>query len=182
MNEWKQKANGTYARTVSIVKSRLREMQAMQPKAKVALAVCAVAVLGGFLLRGKSPAVRAPAVQTSALHGDAHETRVATRSYAAGKTEESQGAYRAAAEAYAEAARKGNAKALKKLLAMTRANKCEVRSEAAGALAMVHSKQARAALKKMTVARFRDEPKKPGIFSCSSRRAAAKALEQQRRG
>src|SRR5207248_894196 len=36
--------------------------------------------------------------------------------------------------------------------------------------------------KKQARARFKDEPKSPGIFSCSSRRAAQKALERQARG
>ena len=179
MNEWKQKGNGAYSRAVSMVKARLREMQALQPatKAKIILSLCAVAVLGGgVMLRDKSPSASAR-VEMSSVGATPQDTRIAARTYAAGRSEESQGSYKDAAEKYADAARKGNAKALKKLVAMSRAKKCEVRTEAAEALATVHNKKARAALKKMKVARYKDEPKKPGIFSCSSRRAAAKALD-----
>ena len=185
MNEWKQKANGSYARAVAMVKSRLQDMRALPQakKAKILLSFIAVAVLGaGMLFRDKSPVGAGPSVQTSSLHPTSEQTRNAARTYATAKAEESQGSYRAAAEAYAEAARKGNAKALKKLVAMSHAKKCEVRSEAADALATVHSKKARVALKKMKVARYKDEPKQPGLFSCSSRRAAQKALEKQTRG
>ena len=185
MNEWKQKANGSYARAVAMVKSRLQDMRALPQakQAKILLSFIAVAVLGaGMLFRDKSPVGAGPSVQTSSLHPTSEQTRNAARTYATAKAEESQGSYRAAAEAYAEAARKGNAKALKKLVAMSHAKKCEVRSEAADALATVHSKKARVALKKMKVARYKDEPKQPGLFSCSSRRAAQKALEKQTRG
>ena len=179
MNEWKQKGNGIYTRTVSMVKQRIRDMQALPPatKAKVLLSLCAVAVLGGgLLLRDKSGA-GAPQVQASSVAAAPEQSRAASRTYAAARSEELHGSYKDAAEKYAEAARKGNAKALKKLVAMSRAKKCEERSEAAEALGTVHSKKARAALKRMKVARYKDEPKKPGIFSCSSRRAATKALE-----
>lgn len=184
MNEWKQKANGSYARTVALVKSRMQDIRALAPatKAKIALTLTAVGVLGaGLMFRDKSVDAK-PSLQASSLHPTSEQTRNAARTYAAAKAEESQGSYKAAAEAYAEAARKGNAKALKKLVAMSHAKKCEVRSEAADALATVHSKKARVALKKLKVARFKDEPKKPGLFSCSSRRAAQRALEKQTRG
>jgi hypothetical protein len=101
-------------------------------------------------------------------------------SYASARTEESQGEYKAAAQDYAEAARKGDARGLKKLVAMTRARRCEARSEAADALGTFRSRKATAALKRLSRARFRDESRTPGMFSCSSRRAAQKALEEQR--
>jgi hypothetical protein len=63
---------------------------------------------------------------------------------------------------------------------MTRAPKCEARSEAADALGSFRSRKATAALKRLSRARFKDESRSPGIFSCSSRRAARKALEEQR--
>lgn len=185
MNEWKQKANGSYARTVALVKSRMQDMRALPPatKAKILLTLTAVGALGaGLMFRDKSAAGARPSLQASSLHPTSEQARNSARTYAAAKAEESQGSYKAAAEAYAEAARKGNAKALKKLVAMSHARKCEVRSEAADALATVHSKKARVALKKLQVARFRDEPKKPGLFSCSSRRAAQRALEKQSHG
>jgi HEAT repeat protein len=96
------------------------------------------------------------------------------------KVEESQGSYKSAAENYATAAKQGNARALNKLVAMTRAPKCEARSEAADALGTLRNKKARAALQKLAHGRFKDESRTPGIFSCSSRRAAEKALEKQR--
>ena len=97
-----------------------------------------------------------------------------------GRAKDAERAFKAAAENYAEAARQGNGRALNKLVAMTRAPKCEARSEAADALGTLHNKKARAALKKLSVSRFKDESRTPGIFSCSSRRAAEKALDKQR--
>ncbi len=156
-------------------------------KKKIAAGIAAAALLGGGLaLRGSSSdasrrtpvAIRSEARST--LADVRPPTRAAERSYAVGKVEESQGSYKAAAESYAEAARKGNARALNKLVAMTHAPKCEARSEAADALGTVHDKRARLALRKLANGRFKDESRTPGIFSCSSRRAAEKALEKQR--
>ena len=156
-------------------------------KKKVAAGVAAFALLGGGLaLRGSAPeaARRTPVAirnETKATLADVRPpTRSGERSYAVGKVEESQGSYKAAAENYAEAARHGSARALNKLVAMTHSPKCDVRSEAADALGTVKNKKARLALKKLATGRFKDEPRTPGIFSCSSRRAAEKALEKQR--
>jgi hypothetical protein len=68
---------------------------------------------------------------------------------------------------------------VEKLVAMTHAKTCAERTKAAEALAGVHNKKAVAALKKLAHSKFKDESASPGIFSCSSRRAAQKALEQQ---
>jgi HEAT repeat protein len=62
---------------------------------------------------------------------------------------------------------------------MTHAGTCEERSRAAEALGSVHNRKAAAALKKLAGSSFKDESPSPGIFSCSSRRAAQRALEQQ---
>ena len=105
-------------------------------------------------------------------------TRAAVKSFASGKVEEKHGEYKAAAESYAAAAKKGDKRGLVKLVAMTHARKCEARSEAADALADFRGKKATKALKKLAKAKFRDE-RNPGIFSCSSRRAAQRALEKQ---
>jgi hypothetical protein len=164
-------------------------MAALSPDAKLKIGAC-VAVLavlaGGLALRGRrSPADRRPSIATSE-RGAApaaelpRPSRAAKASYATGKTEESHGEYRAAAQDYAAAARRGDARGLKKLVAMTRARKCEARSEAADALGALRSRKATAALKRLSRARFKDESRSPGIFSCSSRRAARKALEEQR--
>ena len=158
-------------------------------KIKVGASVAAIALfVGGLAVRGKTPAPvpERPAVRTAdfrpAIRPAPAETKQAARSYAAGKAEESSGSFRAAAESYATAARQGNKRALNKLVAMTHARKCEARSEAADALGTLRGKKAKVALKKLARGRFKDEPKSPGIFSCSSRRAAQKALERQARG
>jgi hypothetical protein len=160
-------------------------------KIKVGASVAAIALfVGGIVVRGKgaAPVAERPAVRTADVRPPAvrppapAETRQAARNLAAGKAEESSGSYRAAAENYAAAARQGNKRALSKLVAMTHAKKCEARSEAADALGTLRGKKAKVALKKLARARFKDEPKSPGIFSCSSRRAAQKALERQARG
>ncbi len=75
------------------------------------------------------------------------------------------------------AARKGDPRALNRLVAMTRADTCGARTEAAKALAGVRNPKAVAALRKLARSSFQDESDSPGIFSCSSRRAARKALE-----
>jgi hypothetical protein len=157
-------------------------------KLKIGASVAALAVLaGGLALRGRRPSGNhRPQVATSDRGAAAaaaevpRPPRAAKVSYATGKTEESQGEYKAAAQDYAAAARKGDARGLKKLVAMTRAPKCEARSEAADALGTFRSKKATAALKRLSRARFKDESRSPGIFSCSSHRAAQKALEKQR--
>ncbi len=100
-------------------------------------------------------------------------------SHAAPKAAEPKADARGSAESYATAARKGDRRALNKLIAMTHANTCSARSEAADALATVRGPKATAALKKLSHAKFRDESKSPGIFSCSSRRAAQKALAKR---
>jgi len=160
-------------------------------KKKIAIAGAAVAVLGlGLAMRGKTPVTPRsedfdrPAVRTADVRpaqvDSPRPMRAQAKPYAAGKAEEKQGDYKAAAESYATAARKGDARGMNKLVAMTRAHKCEARSEAADALGSFRSKKAKAALKKLARSHFKDESKTPGIFSCSSRRAAQKALERQR--
>ncbi|MCA1828936.1 MAG: hypothetical protein ABR567_13395 [Myxococcales bacterium] len=67
-----------------------------------------------------------------------------------------------------------------RLVAMTHAKTCAERSKAAEALASVHNHKAVAALKKLAGSKFKDESASPGLFSCSSRRAAQRALGQQK--
>src|SRR5207237_9015472 len=126
--------------------------------------------VGAVAVRGNTaePSPERPVVRTADGSPAPTETRQAARSYAPGKAEESSGSYRAAAESYAAAARQGNKRALSKLVAMTHARKCEARSEAADALGTLRGKKAKTALKKLAHGRFKDEPKTPGIFSCSS--------------
>jgi hypothetical protein len=165
----------------------LANLRALPKPTKIKIGACAAAIVlfvGGLALRGKSAAPIAddPPVRTSDVRPAPAEARQSARNYAAGKAEQANGSYRAAAESYASAARQGNKRALTKLVAMTHAKKCEARSEAADALGTLHGKKAKAALKRLAHAKFKDEPRNPGIFSCSSRRAAQKALERQVRG
>jgi hypothetical protein len=187
-------ATGARDRLTSIqggVQPTIGKFRALPAATKKKIAVCgaAIAVLGiGLAMRGEKtpvapkedrPVVRANdfrAVQTESPR----PTRVSERSYSVAKAEYKQGDYKSAAENYAAAARKGDKRGLKKLVAMTHAPKCEARAEAADALGTLRSKKATVALKTLARARFKDESPTAGIFSCSSRRAAQKALEKQR--
>jgi hypothetical protein len=169
------------------LRSALGRLSALPRPVRMKIGACAagVAVLAGALaLRGEArPMTHRPLVRTSSpvtLDGSL-PARGASKSYLAGSSEESHGQYKAAAQSYATAARKGDKRGLSKLMAMTRAPNCEARSEAADALAGFRTKKATAALKKMAASTFRDEAKSPGIFSCSSRRSAQKALDEQGR-
>jgi hypothetical protein len=75
---------------------------------------------------------------------------------------------------------KNGAPSVPELVAQTRAKSCAERSEAAQKLAGTHDPKAIAALRKLANSSFDDESRSPGIFSCSSRRAAQKALQQTR--
>jgi len=189
-------ASGARERLISIqggvqpMMSRLRALPAATKK-RIAICGAAVVVLGiGLAMRGErtqaAPKEERPPVRAAdfrAVQAEApRPSRVGERSYAVAKAEFRQGDYKSAAENYAEAVRKGDKRGLNKLVAMTHAPKCEARSEAADALGTLKSKKATAALKTLARARFKDESPTAGIFSCSSRRAAKKALERQRQG
>ena len=194
----KDAASGARDRLTAIqggVQPTLVKMRALPAatKKKIAVAGVAVAVLGlGLALRGgksprseriaDGPSLRASNVSEMQSEAPRPAVRAAQRSFAVGKAEEKHGEYKAAAESYLVAAKKGDARGLKKLVAMTYAPKCEARSEAADALGTMRSKKATAALKQLARSRFKDESRSPGVFSCSSRRAAQKALERQTRG
>jgi hypothetical protein len=171
--------------------SGLGRVRALPSATKMKIGVCVACVVvfaGGLALRGEAPTTnhgpsfRLNDMGSASAAENPRPTRAAHKSYAAGKAEESQGAYKAAAQSYATAARKGDVRGFNKLVAMTHAPKCEARSEAADALGTLRSKKATATLKRLARAKFKDESKTPGIFSCSSRRAAQKALEQHGRG
>jgi hypothetical protein len=167
------------------VAARLRGMS-HGSKLRITLASVAVLVFAlGVSLRGRAQSPHHALMKTSGLHLTRHRqkepelTAVAQRSFAVGKAQQSKGSYRDAAESYAAAARQGDLRGLQKLVAMTTAPKCQARSEAADALATFRgNKHAVAALKKLQRARFQDEPRNPGIFSCDSHRAAQKALDR----
>jgi len=166
-----------------VMQEGLERVRGLSPATKMILGagVIGVVAFGGWhLLREETPASSHPPsvhASDSPIKADVPPPRVAQKSYAAGKTEESHGEYRAAAQAYAKAARKGDKRGLKKLVAMTRARSCEARSEAADALGTLHSKKATAALKKLARRNYKDESR--GLFSsCSSKTAAQKALQK----
>jgi len=100
-------------------------------------------------------------------------TRSAQRNYAVGQGGLQAGRLQGRGRGTTRTPRaKGDKRGLSKLVAMTHAPKCEARSEAADQLGTFRSKKATAALKKLARGRFKDESRTPGIFSCSSRRAA----------
>ncbi len=173
-------------RRLELLKLQLRTLPATT-RVRLAVAASAAVIFAGALaLRGNPSrshtALEVPEVRLATPKPQAHSvTSAAQRTYAAGKAQEAEGSYRTAAERYAEAARQGDSRGIEKLVAMTRAPKCDARSEAADALAGFHNKRAVAALRKLQRGHFRDEPDNPGIFGCNSRRAAAKALEKQSR-
>lgn len=177
----------TSKRRLELLKLQLSTLPAAT-RVRLAVAASAVVIFAGALaLRGNPStgshnAMAVPEVRLATPKPQAHSvSSAAQRTYAAGKAQEAEGSYRTAAESYAEAARQGDSRGIEKLVAMTRAPKCDARSEAADALAGFHTRRAVAALRKLQRAHFRDEPANPGIFGCNSRRAAAKALEKQTR-
>lgn len=170
------------------LRSALGRIRALPRPAKMTTGACAavVVVLAGVLaLRGHArslPPQSLSRLSTPAKADAARAARAASKRPVAGSAEELHGEYKAAAQIYAMAARKGDVRGLNKLLTMTRASKCEARSEAAEALGSVNGTTATAALKKLAGSSFTDESQSPGIFSCSSRRAAEKALDNRTRG
>jgi class 3 adenylate cyclase len=103
------------------------------------------------------------------------------RSYDEGRIEEAQGSYRSAATSYEDAARKGGRRAFRRLVAMTRSEKCAARSAAAHAMGALGDRAAVSALERLSSAGFADEGEDTAlgaIFGCSSRRAARDALQR----
>ena len=173
------------------VRSALAQLRALPLATLAKLGLCAAAMaLFGFVLalRGeeklgnRSPAPGASHPRFAAMADVARPTHAVAGSRLAAKANESKVDFKADAQSYATAARKGDARGLNKLVTMTRAEKCEARSEAADALATLRSPKATAALVKLSRASFKDESSSPGLFSCSSRRAAQKALEKKGHG
>jgi hypothetical protein len=170
------------------MRSALGRLGALPRSTKMKIGVCAAVLAllaGGLVLRGETPATaHRPSARTSrpATADAPRPAHAAGKSSVTASPEVSQGGYKAAAQSYATSARKGDKRGLKKLVAMTRASKCEARTEAADALGGFRNRKATAALKRLAASKFKDEPKSPGIFSCSSRRAAKKALEKHGRG
>jgi len=162
-----------------------RRLRALPLPMKMKIGACAAAVTvfaGALALRGEARTTSHHRTGSLAAADVPRPARAASRIYVAGSSEESRGEYKAAAQSYATAARKGDVRGLYKLVAMTRAPQCEARSEAADALATLRGAKATAALTRLAESNFKDEPKSPGIFSCSSRRAAQKALEKHGSG
>jgi general stress protein YciG len=148
-------------------------------KLRIGAGVVALALVGGtLLLHGEARSmphrslarvsVGSPAAVPRAAH-------VAARAAA----QESHGDFKSDAQRYADASRRGDSRSFQKLVAMTRSPQCDARSQAADALGGVRSGKSTAALRRLASANFADEPRSPGLFSCSSRRAARKALESR---
>src|SRR5260370_8888275 len=130
------------------LRSALGRLSALPRPVRMKIGACAagVAVLAGALaLRGEArPMTHRPLVRTSSpvtLDGSL-PARGASKSYLAGSSEESHGQYRAAAQSYATAPRKGDKPGLSKLMAMTRPPNCQARSVAPDALAGSPTKKA----------------------------------------
>lgn len=163
----------------------VERVRALSPGARMKLGACVAGVVvlgGGLLLRGvvKAPGA-AQAAEAPKVVEAPRPPPAARKSYAAGKADERRGEYRAAAQAYAVAARKGDPRGLTKLVAMTHAERCEARSEAALALGTLRDQKATATLKRLARRDYEGEPH--GFFSsCSTKAAAQRALDSQHRG
>jgi hypothetical protein len=141
----------------------------------------AVGVLALFLVFRGDP------VERAVLRGDLHTARKElrhvhgpSRAYDAGRIQEAQKSYGAAAASYASAARNGDSRGFNRLAEMTRNTSCRARSAAAAALGEIADDRSISALKVLSKGKFRDERGRRGPFACSSRRAARDALDHVR--
>ena len=163
------------------LRTSLARLRAVRPSTWIKVSACvAVAALcaGELSLRGDGPqVVEKPARAAHARATEAEGPRPTQKASLAAAEAPKGGVDR-----YATAARKGDPRAVSRLVALTRAQNCATRSEAAEALADVRSPKATAALKSLAGGHFKDESASPGIFSCSSRRAAQKALQKHGNG
>ena len=135
--------------------------------------------------------LRGDAVERAVDRGDLHEaSRLVqklppgpARTYDKGRIEEARAAWASAASHYAEAAGGGEGRALRRLVRLTRAEKCAARESAANALGHLGRPGTRGALESLASGSFPDEGEDSALgslFGCSSRRAAREALEKLR--
>jgi class 3 adenylate cyclase len=154
---------------------------------KLALGAALLAILALLFA-----SLRGDAVERAVSSGDLKQARKelsklprgAARTYDEGVIEEAEGSAGAAARSYESAARTGDNRGFKKLVSMTKSDKCSARSAAAHALGSLGDTSASSALKRLMKAEFTDEGEYSAlgsIFGCSSRRAARDALSRLER-
>jgi adenylate cyclase len=107
----------------------------------------------------------------------AREPDAATRSLLSGRLAEAMGDA-SAATAYKQAAKGGNAKGEKRLIALLKHPKCGLRSAAASALADLKAKSAKGALEELAASGGPDDGEQVLIFGCNSKNAAASAVKR----
>jgi class 3 adenylate cyclase len=171
-----------------LVSSRGKALWARVPvsRRKPLLIALLVAALAGawFLGRGDE-------VERALERGDLKEARRLAqkappgpaRKYDEGRIEESRGSFSAAASRYAGAARGGDRRAFRRLIGLTRNDRCAARESAASALGDLGDRSAKSALESLLKGGFPDEGEDSligSVFGCSSRRAARDALERLR--
>ena len=150
-----------------------------------------IAVSGGLaaLLLLLFLGLRGDAVERAVSSGDLKAARAEVhrmeagpqRHYAEGLIEEAEGSLKSAARSFEKAAAAGDRRGYRKLVALTKSEKCSARSAAANALGTLGDSSAKGALEKLAEATHKDEGPDSGlgsIFGCSSRRAAKDALER----
>ena len=136
-------------------------------------------------------AMRGDAVERAVDRGDLREARRLLQSlpegparlYDEGRIEEAKGAYAAAAGRYAEAARKGDRRGFRRLVRLTKSDRCAARESAARTLGTLGDPAAEGALERLLKGSFSDEGDDSllgQVFGCSSRRAARDALSRLR--
>lgn len=172
---------------------RLRSRWDAQPKrvrysALGALGAVAVAVTAALGV----PALRRDPVERAVARGDLRAARTefqqrqaaeaAARAYDLGRIAEARRSYVVAATKYASATRQGEARALQRLIEMTKDQSCSARSAAAGALGKLRDSRGMRALEELRQASFADERKTASrTAACDSKRAAREALKRARR-
>jgi len=146
--------------------------------------VLALLFISGIFLWGRSDAV-----ERAVDRGDLHEaSRLLQKlpagpgkSYDQGRLDEARASYGSASAHYAEAARGGARSGFKRLVRMTRDDKCAARESAAKALGRLGDSSAQSPLERLAQGEFPDEGADSALgslFGCSSRRAARDALER----
>jgi hypothetical protein len=103
------------------------------------------------------------------------------RTYDEGRIEEARGAFGTAASRYAAAERGGDRRGWRRLIKMTKNDRCSARESGARALGGLGDRNAISALESLEKGSFPDEGEDSligQVFGCSSRRAARDALQR----
>jgi class 3 adenylate cyclase len=149
-------------------------------------AAAAIVALAYFLGRGDE-------VERAVERGDVRGARAllqkmppgSKRTYDEGRIEEARGAFGTAASRYASAAKGGDRRGWRRLIRMTKNDRCRARESAARSLGGLGDRDAISALESLENGSFPDEGEDSligQVFSCSSRRAARDALQRLRAG